>query len=135
MTNSKSSFKLTAFCESAVSTQDVFWCEWIWVVRRQISTILALSSEGFGSLLAFFNWVFGFFQQFSWPFLAFFYWRFGFFWKNKSGNPGDQGSHWVFFHPDLFFSRPVCLGYYGKSRDICVFWSDNSSATSMCSII
>jgi len=29
-----------------------------------------------------------------------------------------------FFHPDLFFSRPVCLGYYEKSRDICVFWSD-----------
>ena len=23
-----------------------------------------------------------------------------------------------------FFSRPVCLGYYEKSRDICVFWSD-----------
>ena len=29
-----------------------------------------------------------------------------------------------FFHPDLFFSRPVCLGYYEKSRDICVFGSD-----------
>jgi len=23
-----------------------------------------------------------------------------------------------------FFSRPVCLGYHEKSRDICVFWSD-----------
>jgi len=29
-----------------------------------------------------------------------------------------------FFHPDLFFSRPVCLGYYEKSCDTCVFWSD-----------
>ena len=24
----------------------------------------------------------------------------------------------------MFFSRPVCLGYYGKSREICVFWTD-----------
>ena len=23
-----------------------------------------------------------------------------------------------------FFSRPVCLDYYEKSRDICAFWSD-----------
>ena len=30
----------------------------------------------------------------------------------------------VFCHPELFFSQPVCLGYYEKSRDICVFWSD-----------
>jgi len=29
-----------------------------------------------------------------------------------------------FFHPDLFFTRPVCLGNYKKSRDIRVFWSD-----------
>jgi len=29
-----------------------------------------------------------------------------------------------FFHPDLFFSRPVCLGYYEKSHDICEFWGD-----------
>jgi len=27
----------------------------------------------------------------------------------------------VIFHPDLLFSRPVCLGYYGNSRDVCVF--------------
>jgi len=30
----------------------------------------------------------------------------------------------VFFQPDLFFSRPVCLGCYEKSRDICVFRSN-----------
>jgi len=29
-----------------------------------------------------------------------------------------------FFHPCLFFSRHVCLGYYEKSRDICAFRSD-----------
>jgi len=29
--------------------------------------------ERFGSFLAVFNRVFGFFQQFCWPFLAFFY--------------------------------------------------------------
>jgi len=29
-----------------------------------------------------------------------------------------------FFHPDLVFSRPVCLGYYEKSREICFFWND-----------
>ena len=33
---------------------------------------LTLSSEGFGSLLAFIDRVFGFFQQFCWPFLVFF---------------------------------------------------------------
>jgi len=36
----------------------------------------------------------------------------------------DQGFHWGFFHPGLFFSRPVCPGYYEKSREVCVFWSD-----------
>jgi len=36
----------------------------------------------------------------------------------------DQGSHWGIFHPHLFFSRHVCVGYYEKSCDICVFWSD-----------
>ena len=36
----------------------------------------------------------------------------------------DKGSHWGFFSPRSIFSRPVCLGYYWKSRDICVFWSD-----------
>ena len=35
----------------------------------------------------------------------------------------DQGSH-CFFHPDLFFSRSVFLGYCEKSRGTCVFWSD-----------
>ena len=40
----------------------------------------------------------------------------------------------VFSTQICFFSRPVCLGYYEKSRDICVFWSDklikNFNATS-----
>ena len=42
--------------------------------------------------------------------------RFG-AWDRRSPTEG-------FFHPYLLFSRPVCLGYYEKSRDICVFWSD-----------
>jgi len=41
----------------------------------------------------------------------------------------------VFFHPGLFFGQPVCLGYYEKSREICVVEVINTSATSMCSII
>jgi len=40
----------------------------------------------------------------------------------------DQGSHWYFFNPDLFFSQPVCLGYYEKSREICVVEVINSSS-------
>jgi len=32
-----------------------------------------------------------------------------------------------FFHPDLFFSEFVCLGYWEKSREICVFEVMNSS--------
>jgi len=36
-----------------------------------------------------------------------------------------QGSHWGFFSTQIcFLSRPVCLGYYEQSRDICAFWSD-----------
>jgi len=40
-----------------------------------------------------------------------------------------------FFDPELFFGRPVCLGYYENSHDVCVLKVINSSATSMCSII
>jgi len=41
-----------------------------------------------------------------------------------------------FFHPDLFFSRPVCLGLIMKNRVKSVFSEViNSSATSMCSVI
>ena len=37
----------------------------------------------------------------------------------------DQGSRRGFFSTQIcIFSRPVCLGYYEKSRDICAFWSD-----------
>ena len=36
----------------------------------------------------------------------------------------DQDSHWGFFHPDLFFSRPVRLGLIMKNRAKRVFWSD-----------
>ena len=37
----------------------------------------------------------------------------------------DQGSHRFFSTQVCFFSRSLCLlGYYEKSRDICVFWSD-----------
>ena len=37
----------------------------------------------------------------------------------------DQGSHWGFFHSDLFF-KSICVSRfnYEKSREICVFWSD-----------
>ena len=35
-----------------------------------------------------------------------------------------QGSHWVFFHPDLFLVDCVSRFNYEKSREICVFWSD-----------
>jgi len=31
---------------------------------------------------------------------------------------------WFFSTQISFFSHTVCLGYYEKSRDICVFWSD-----------
>jgi len=40
-----------------------------------------------------------------------------------------------FFHPDLFFSELVWLGYCEKSREISVFEVIHSSATSMCSTI
>ena len=80
MANSKNSFELIAFlwrhCEY---TRRIF--TWIWVVRRQIVTNLALSSEEFSSFLAFFSWVFDFFQQFYWPFLAFVTEGLGFFEK------------------------------------------------------
>jgi len=36
----------------------------------------------------------------------------------------DQGSHCFFFHPDTFFSRPVCLGLIMKNRVISVFLID-----------
>jgi len=39
------------------------------------------------------------------------------------------------FHPNLFFSGLVFLGYYEQSREICVFEVTDSSATSLCSII
>jgi len=34
----------------------------------------------------------------------------------------------VFSTQICFFSRPVCPGYYEKSREICVFWSDKLSS-------
>jgi len=36
----------------------------------------------------------------------------------------DQGCRWGFFPPGCLYSRRLCLGYYEKSRDICVFWSE-----------
>ena len=36
----------------------------------------------------------------------------------------DQGPHWGFSQPDLFFSRPVCLGEITKNR-VKVFGSHN----------
>jgi len=63
VTNSKNSFELIAFLWKCYE-----YTRCIFVNLR----LVALSSEEFGS------------------FLAFFYWMFGLFWKNKSGNPGDQ---------------------------------------------
>ena len=41
-----------------------------------------------------------------------------------------------FFHPDMFFSRPVCLGLIMKNRvKYVLFEMIDSLATSMCSLI
>jgi len=71
VTNLKTIIELITFCGVAVSIQDVFLfdlsCE-----ETNCLMNLALSSEGFGSFLAFFDGLLSFFQQFNWLFLAFF---------------------------------------------------------------
>jgi len=70
VTNSKNSLELIAFCAGAVSAQDVFSCE----LSCEEANFHKLGFAKWRVWLFFglFSSVFGFFQQFCWPFLAFF---------------------------------------------------------------